>query len=72
MLKRYYHQNTYVEDFWEVAMLFYNRLKDFLYGSITHITGSLAQLSQIIVNPHYCMIAGNNYHMMTRVSREKR
>ena len=28
MLKRYYHQNIYVEDFWKVAILFYNRLKD--------------------------------------------
>jgi hypothetical protein len=28
MLKRYYHQNTHVEDYWRVAMSFYKRLKD--------------------------------------------
>ena len=44
----------------------------FIYESVTHITCSLAQLSQIIYNPHCCMIAANSYHIMTRVSREKR
>ena len=28
MLRRYYIQNTFEADFWEVAMLFFNRLKD--------------------------------------------
>jgi hypothetical protein len=28
MLKRYYHQNTYAEDYWKVEMLFYNHPKD--------------------------------------------
>ena len=28
MLKRYYHQNTHVEDYWRVAISFYNHPKD--------------------------------------------
>ena len=28
MLKRYYYQNSHLEDFWEIAMLLYKRLKD--------------------------------------------
>ncbi len=27
MLLRYYNQNTHIEDFWNIAMLFYKRLK---------------------------------------------
>ena len=28
MLKRYYYQNSHLEDFWKIAMLLYKRLKD--------------------------------------------